>query len=83
MRGHCIFEILFACPVIGLVDCAYLFNWLVKKPYFHEKLDRRLDPFMVTLPTKAYVGAAVAAILESYGKFSTDFRLFEIAESVW
>jgi len=34
------------------------FDLLVRKLHFHERLAKRLDSFMVALPTGAYIGGA-------------------------
>jgi len=41
----------------------------------------RLGSFMVTLPTRAYIGGEIS-VIEVYGKFSTGFRLQKGMESI-
>jgi len=68
MTGHFCFKFLDAFS-FGRALCSYSpFDWLAKKLHFQEKLVKSLGFSMVTLPTRAYVGGAFAAV-ESYGKF--------------
>jgi len=57
-KGQWIFDF-FAAWSFGRALRSYSpFDWLAKKPRFHEKPVESLGSFMVASPTRAYVGVA-------------------------